>query len=1055
MSKRIKGITLEIGGDTTGLTKALSDVNKSARDIQSELKAVDKSLELNPGSTELLAQKQTLLANAVENAREKLDALKKAKAAADERMASGDTSTSAEQYRRLQRELSNTEKQLEQLEKQSADTGEKLKGIGSSQKSIAGLKSTFLAAATGAKAFLGTAVAAVKKLSALEEETREYREDMNKLKTGFEASGKSATTAKKAYSDFYGILGESDRAVEAVNHLAELTQNEKELSEWTEIAAGVNAKFTDSLPIEGLTEAANETAKTGKVTGVLADALNWVAGMEDTVNEKLAGMNSEQERASYLTQTLSELYSETGAKYLEANSAITANREAQAEWNDTMARMGEVIAPLKADIVDFGASALSAVATLAEGIAGIGDSSSKIEELNDTLAEARGRLENVTEETGVASEKIATWEQLRAQLDSGTLSAQQYKDAQARLKEVEQWFIDNYGSYITAEEAKNGIRDETVERLKEHVEVEKEIALLEMQSTMRENANKIPDIEYETELLKGKNEALTEQAQALNDTKDKLELARAKWAAFLETEEANDPTKTAAKIEELNTALEGIVELDVNKAGSQIDTALYTVGKSIDQVGDAISKNKDTITEGERAIAEYKLGLQLLGNVAPELVDSFRVTREGAEGELEKQVISAGGYYAQMAEDAKESYRGINDEILTGAEEQFNNTLTEYEKIGGNIPEGLRRGIEKGKEALKNGVKSFITQMKSWFTGKDAFNINSPSKWAEGIAAFVDEGLAIGFIKNSDTVQKSMRELFGMMEDERKEFTEDITLEEEHYNKELERIRAEGSEEANKAYLDGLADLADRAKEKRDFIREQYEAVVDDVRSVISDLEKETEAYRSGLSKTDLVGEDKYIITIDGKETEFTTPVLADLSGKRAELEKFIEDIDALKELGIDDTILEQIKELGGEEGGRLAEALLKATPEQRATFTEDFKKIGELSGKATAELFGDELSAAAGDLKNALDELAPDLLQTGEDWGHYLGKGIISKLTEALSSIGIMADYALPKGSGGTVVNYNTSIENHIQATPSTANEIAEAQRRQMEDLSNWGQIT
>lgn len=117
----------------------------------------------------------------------------------------------------------------------------------------------------------GKVTEAIGSIIALADETREYREDMAKLDTAFSTAGHSTDTAKQAYNDFYKILGESDRSVEAVNHLAELTKNEQEVAQWSTICAGVTAKFGDSLPIEGLTEAANETTKVGQVTGPLAD----------------------------------------------------------------------------------------------------------------------------------------------------------------------------------------------------------------------------------------------------------------------------------------------------------------------------------------------------------------------------------------------------------------------------------------------------------------------------------------------------------------------------------------------------------------------------------------------------------------------------------------------------------------------------------------------------------------------------------------------------------------------------------------------------------------
>ena len=75
MASRIQGITVEIGGDTTKLSTALSKVNKEIRDTQSQLKDVNKLLKLDPGNTDLMAQKQKLLTQAISETKEKLDAL--------------------------------------------------------------------------------------------------------------------------------------------------------------------------------------------------------------------------------------------------------------------------------------------------------------------------------------------------------------------------------------------------------------------------------------------------------------------------------------------------------------------------------------------------------------------------------------------------------------------------------------------------------------------------------------------------------------------------------------------------------------------------------------------------------------------------------------------------------------------------------------------------------------------------------------------------------------------------------------------------------------------
>ena len=138
MADRIKGITVEINGDTTGLSKALSGVNKEIKNTQSQLKDVNRLLKLDPGNADLLTQKQKLLAQAVEETKNKLETLKTAQKQADEALKNG--TITQEQYDGLQREIEETTQKLKDLEKQAeqsatavqkiAAAGEKLKDIG-------------------------------------------------------------------------------------------------------------------------------------------------------------------------------------------------------------------------------------------------------------------------------------------------------------------------------------------------------------------------------------------------------------------------------------------------------------------------------------------------------------------------------------------------------------------------------------------------------------------------------------------------------------------------------------------------------------------------------------------------------------------------------------------------------------------------------------------------------------------------------------------------------------------------------------------------------------
>ncbi len=141
MASTIKGITIEIGGDTTKLDKALSDVNKNTRSLQSELKSVNSLLKLDPKNTELLAQKQTLLKQAIAETKDKLDVLKQAEAQVQAQFEKGEVSE--EQYRALQREIVATEQSLKNLEEQAKAGKISLEGIGTAL-GTAGQKTTEL-----------------------------------------------------------------------------------------------------------------------------------------------------------------------------------------------------------------------------------------------------------------------------------------------------------------------------------------------------------------------------------------------------------------------------------------------------------------------------------------------------------------------------------------------------------------------------------------------------------------------------------------------------------------------------------------------------------------------------------------------------------------------------------------------------------------------------------------------------------------------------------------------------------------------------------------------
>lgn len=203
---------------------------------------------------------------------------------------------------------------------------------------------------------------------ALDNATEEYRIAQGKLNTAYEAAGYSAQTASTAYNEFYRILGDTDTATEASQLLSKLVQSEEDVTRWTRIAAGVSGTFGDSLPVEGLIEAANETARTGTVTGVLADALNWAAqegetfgvtmrantkaneswnkavqeaeSAEDYFNLALQNCGSQAERNQLIMSTLAASYEGAADAFYRNNEQLVQARANQAAVNTVTAKLG-------------------------------------------------------------------------------------------------------------------------------------------------------------------------------------------------------------------------------------------------------------------------------------------------------------------------------------------------------------------------------------------------------------------------------------------------------------------------------------------------------------------------------------------------------------------------------------------------------------------------------------------------------------------------------------------------------------------------------------------
>ena len=332
-------------------------VNNNLKNLKSEMAAAASEFDGNADSTEALTKKQRILQDTYDQQKEKVRALSQMLEKQVEKF--GEDSAAADQYRQqlnyAQAELNKTGKSLDAvndaLADQSKETDRAAKALEVLKTAGQGAGKGLELGAKGIAAAGAAAAAAVGALLKIEEETAEYRENQAKLNTAFEAAGMAAGTASAAYNEMYKVLGDSDNATESAQLLAQLATGEEDVAKWADISAGVVGSFGDALPINSLIEASNETAKVGKVTGALADALNWVGLSEDEFNSKLAACSTETERTALITDTLTAAYGDASEAFRENNAAIIEANAAQADMDATLAKLGGAVSDVKNKLI--------------------------------------------------------------------------------------------------------------------------------------------------------------------------------------------------------------------------------------------------------------------------------------------------------------------------------------------------------------------------------------------------------------------------------------------------------------------------------------------------------------------------------------------------------------------------------------------------------------------------------------------------------------------------------------------------------------------------------
>ncbi len=421
MAKRTISATIKLDGEKE-FKQQLSAVNSNLRTLKSEMKLTEAEFTGQANSMEALTQKGALLRQEYEQQEEKVRALEQAVRDAGEVYEDGDKKL--DEYRQslnrakteliqLENELRDNERYLDEA-RSSADRaatsidefGREVKDAGDDLDSGFGSKLTGVLDDLGKLkgALLGGAVVTgLKELGGsildVEESTREYRQIMGGLEASSREAGYSIEQARETYLQLYEVLGDTQTAATAAANLQALELSQAQLQEMTELTIGAWARYGDSIPIDSLGEAINETIRAGEVTGTFADVLNWGAQegetygvslrenneankewneavlnaktAEDYFNLALSDCETRSERVDLVMQAMAKQgLQDVADGYREANEETIKANESQAKLDEAWGKMGEALAPVADFLRNTMAGALEFLAEKIDGAVG-------------------------------------------------------------------------------------------------------------------------------------------------------------------------------------------------------------------------------------------------------------------------------------------------------------------------------------------------------------------------------------------------------------------------------------------------------------------------------------------------------------------------------------------------------------------------------------------------------------------------------------------------------------------------------------------------------------
>lgn len=930
----IKGITIEIGSDTKKFKSGLKDLNQSAKDLQRELTAVNKALKHDPKNTDLLRQKQELLTKSVSETKSKLDALKAAKEKADKDMASG-TEINQEQYRRLVREISTTENSLKNLTREMKNFG----SVSAQQIAAAGGKMQDVGGKLeGVGKKMMPVTAAITGLGAVAVKTAaDFDSSMSQVAAVSGASGDDLERLRdKARKMGAQTQFSASEAADAMNYMA--------MAGW---------KTEDMLGgVEGIMNLAAASGEDlAAVSDIVTDGLT-AFGLSAQDSGRMADvMAAASSNANTNVSMLGESY-----KYCASTAgAMGYSLEDVTESLGLMANAGvkgsQAGNTLKNAMINLAKPTDAMAATMKQYNISITNSDGSMKSWNEVVANLRTSLGGLSEAEQTAA--VATL--FGKEATAGMLSV--INAAPADIEKLNGAILNSSGS---AKEMAETMQDNLNGQLKK------------LQSQLSELAISIgevlmPVIRSIVERLKG----LVEKFNGLSDGQKKV-----------------------------------IVVVGLLVAA--IGPVILIIGKFATAIG-AIMTIAPTLTA---VLGAVKIAFAAIGGPVTLIIGLITALVLG--------FIHAYNTSEEFRNKVNAAFASVKNAV-TGALSAAAAKVKEFVNVGKNVIVGLWNGINDKVAWLKGKVKGVVDKIKGWFISKEGFDEHSPSKWSEGVGSYVMDGLGNGFEKDETAIRaarKAADNIKNAITDEISKVNAEISSiqkesEERQAKEELAQYKenlAKKQAELKKAEPKNRKSILDEiAKIEKDWNKKQLEAAKQAEQKKLQErltaLQEFKQKYESELAAIEqkesslsdkLADYGELFSRVKDEDSGKEIFKLNDLDESIKKIQQYNEQIESLKEKGLDGGLLAEIADMSIDDALDFTKKLDSLEVGKFEEYVEKFEEKRRLANEAAQQFYSDEMEELA---MNAVEQ-AKSYADDFNDVGKALTDGVAEGIKDGKSSI-------------------------------------------------------